>query len=157
MNEWELIFYGKLSQIMSTKLSDYGLAMPSSESKKTGAGSWVNLGWLRAYTHETSRLQSWIILFLLLSIADLVVTYWLLSVSPNFYESNPIANWFFKNWNIAGMTVFKFSVVALVVIISEFVERRRNGFGKFVLIFGCLVTAAVVAYSIRLYQSFAGE
>lgn len=103
---------------------------------------------------ETSRLQWLILLFLLVSIADLVMTYWLLSYSPNFYESNPVANWFFKNWNMAGMTFFKFGVVAFVVVISEFVERRRVGSGKFVLILGIVVTAAVVAYSVRLFMGY---
>ena len=107
-----------------------------------------------AFTFETSKLQWLILLFLLVSIADLVMTYWLLSINPNVYESNPLANWFFANWNIAGMTFFKFGVVALVVVISEFVERRRAGAGKFVLILGSLVTAAVVAYSVHLYLGF---
>lgn len=107
-----------------------------------------------AFTFETSKLQWLILLFLLMSIADLVMTYWLLSINPNVYESNPLANWFFANWNIAGMTFFKFGVVALVVIISEFVEHRRAGAGKFVLILGSLVTAAVVAYSLHLYLGF---
>ncbi|HQR08607.1 MAG TPA: DUF5658 family protein [Gemmatales bacterium] len=113
--------------------------------------------WLRAFTLETSRLQWLILLFLLVSIADLVTTYWLLSYSPNFYESNPVANWFFKNWNVAGMTFFKFAVVAFVVIISEYVERRRVGAGKFVLIVGILATAAVVTYSVKLYMGYQGE
>jgi hypothetical protein len=110
--------------------------------------------WLRSYTHETSRLQWWILLLLALSIADLVMTYYLLSFSPNFYESNPIANWFFHHWNIAGMTFFKFATVALVIIIAEFVERKRAGYGKFVLLVGCLATAYVVYYSVRLYYEY---
>ena len=119
---------------------------------QTSSNGWPS--WMRAYTHETSVLQGWIILFLILSIADLVVTYWLLSYSPTFYESNPVANWFFKKWNFAGMTFFKFGVVAVVVVISEFVERKRPGTGKFVLILGSIVTAAVVAYSVRLYSTY---
>lgn len=110
--------------------------------------------WVRAFTLETSRLQWLILLFLLVSIADLVMTYWLLSYSPNFYESNPLANWFFKNWNVAGMTFFKFGVVAFVVVISEYVERHRVGAGKFVLIIGTVVTAAVVVYSYHLFRTY---
>lgn len=110
--------------------------------------------WLHAIAIDTSKLQWWILLFLLLSIADLVITYYLLNLSPDFYESNPIANWFFKNWNIAGMTFFKFGVVAFVITIAEIVERKRPGSGKFVLFLGCVVTAAVVVYSIRLYQQY---
>ena len=128
--------------------------MSGTPDKQNNIATGVWPRWLRGYAVEQSRLQWWILLFVLLSIADLVVTYWLLSYSPNFYESNPVANWFFRHWNIAGMTFFKFSVVAFVVVISEFVERRRKGFGKFVLIFGCVATAIVVVYSVKLFQSF---
>jgi len=124
------------------------------QDEKKAPGSRSPSKWFHAFALETSRLQWLILLFLLINIGDLVMTYWLLSVSPNIYESNPVANWFFKNWNIAGMTFFKFAVVAFVVIISEYVERRRAGAGKFVLILGSLVTAAVVAYSVHLYWIF---
>ncbi|HQR41903.1 MAG TPA: DUF5658 family protein [Gemmatales bacterium] len=114
-------------------------------------------GWLRPFAAETSRLQGWIILLVLVSMADLIVTYFLLSLNADFYESNPIANWFFKHWNIAGMTFFKFAVVMFVIIVAEVAERQRPGFGKFVLIFGVLVTAAVVTYSVRLYMGFVSD
>ena len=126
------------------------MSSASEEKQKEQAGG-LAPSLFHIFTVETSKLQGLILLFLLVSIADLVMTYWLLSVNPHVYESNPLANWFFANWNIAGMTFFKFGVVALVVIISEFVEHRRAGAGKFVLILGSLVTAAVVAYSVHLY------
>ncbi len=126
------------------------MASVPDEKQKESAGK-MRSSMFHAFTFETSKLQWLILLFLMVSIADLVVTYWMLSVNPDVYESNPVANWFFKHWNIAGMTFFKFAVVAFVVIISEFVERRRAGSGKFVLIIGILTTAAVVAYSVKLY------
>lgn len=52
------------------------------------------------------------------------------------------------------MTFFKFAVVAFVVVISEYVERKRPGAGKFVLIVGTLVTAAVVVYSVNPYLGY---
>ena len=109
--------------------------------------------WYRAYAVENSRLQGWIVVLILVSIADLVMTYFLLSLNANFYEANPVANWFFKNWNIAGMTFFKFAVVAIAIVIAEFVERRRPGAGKFVLLTGIVVTAYVVYYSYNLYRN----
>lgn len=110
--------------------------------------------WLRPFALENSRLQWWIVAFVLVSMADLIVTYFLLSLNANFYESNPIANWFFTHWNIAGMTFFKFAVVAFIIVISEIVERQRAGTGKFVLILGILVTGAVVYYSCTLYRRY---
>src|SRR5438132_1287587 len=106
---------------------------------------------LRKSSLEASRFPVLCLMLLALSIADIMVTYLLLRVSPYFYESNPVARWFFAKWNIAGMISFKFAVVALVILIGEFVERRRRGWGRFVLIIGCVATTAVVAYGISLY------
>jgi hypothetical protein len=110
-------------------------------------------GWYRAYAVDHSRLQWWIAALILVSIGDLAMTYYLLSHDSRFYESNPIADWFFQRWNIAGMTFFKFAVVAFVIVIAEFVERKRKGTGKFVLLFGIVVTAYVIYYSYMLYRN----
>lgn len=64
-----------------------------------------------------------------LSVADVLVTYVFLQRGPAFYESNPVAQWFFLRWNIAGMAIFKFSAMGLVVVICEVVERHRPGWG----------------------------
>jgi phage FluMu protein Com len=93
------------------------------------------------------RESTWLIV---LSAADLLVTYALLRRGPSFYESNPVAQWFFSRWNIAGMTVFKFSVMGLVIIIGEVVERHRPGWGRALLAASCLATAVVVWYGLRL-------
>ncbi len=106
---------------------------------------------LRAYTHETSRLQWYILILVALSLADLLVTYFLLQKSEEFYEGNPIARWFFHRWNIKGMIFFKFGVVASIVVVAELIERRRPHYGKFILIIGSIATAAVVLYGANLY------
>jgi predicted nucleic acid-binding Zn-ribbon protein len=93
------------------------------------------------------RESTWLII---LSAADLLVTYALLRRGPSFYESNPVAQWFFSRWNIAGMTVFKFSLMGLVIIIGEVVERHRPGWGRALLAASCLATAVVVWYGLRL-------
>ena len=85
-----------------------------------------------------------------LSAADVLVTYLLLRRGPAFYESNPVAQWFFLRWNIAGMAVFKFSAMGLVVIIGEIVERHRPGWGRALLLVSCLATAVVVWHGLRL-------
>ena len=69
-----------------------------------------------------------------LSAADVLVTYILLRRGPAFYESNPVAHWFFLRWNIAGMAVFKFSAMGLVIVIGEIVERHRPGWGRVLLL-----------------------
>jgi hypothetical protein len=90
-----------------------------------------------------------------LSAADVFVTYVLLRQGPSFYESNPVAHWFFVRWNIAGMAVFKFSLMGFVIVIGEVVERRRAGWGRGLLLISCLATLAVVLYGLRLLWAYA--
>jgi hypothetical protein len=104
----------------------------------------------RASALESSVLERESTWLIALSAADLLVTYALLRRGPSFYESNPVAHWFFSRWNIAGMTGFKFSVMGLVIIIGEVVERHRPGWGRALLAASCLATAAVVWYGLRL-------
>jgi hypothetical protein len=105
---------------------------------------------LRAAAKEASVLEKEILGLIVLSAADVLVTYFLLRRGPAFYESNPIAHWFFARWNIAGMAVFKFSAMGVVIVIGEIVERHRPGRGRALLVISCLATAAVVWYGLRL-------
>lgn len=86
-----------------------------------------------------------------LSAADVFTTYLLLRSGSHFYESNPVAQWFFARWNMAGMVLFKFSVIAVVIAISDFVERRRPGWGRFVLLIGCVGAGYAVFKGLSLY------
>ena len=105
---------------------------------------------VRLGTGSASRVEQESLALLFLSIADLLVTHALLRSGPAYYESNPVAHWFFARWNIAGMTVLKFSVVGFVVLIGEVVEHRRPGLGKGMLTVASLLTAGVVAYGLKL-------
>src|SRR5262245_26430187 len=100
--------------------------------------------WYRAFVKDTSRLVWYIITLIVLSIFDVLVTYKLMSTSMQFYESNPVANWLFTRFDFAGMIMLKFGGVALAVIIAEYVEHRRPGVGKFILLFGIAITLGVV-------------
>lgn len=111
-------------------------------------GRWARFA--RGLLAEQSRLERPIVWLVLLSAADLLVTYTLLWQGASFYEANPIARWFFDRWNIAGMTFFKFGVIGGVVAVSEVVERQRRGWGLAVLLLGCAGTAAVVIHGLRL-------
>ena len=82
------------------------------------------------------------------------MTYLLLRTSPRFYESNPVALWVFRRWNIAGMAVFKFSVIGLAIAIGEYVERRRPGWGQAVLLIGCVAAGIVFWHGLRLFLGF---
>lgn len=107
-------------------------------------------GAIRSALLEHSLLRTGSVLLLSLAVADLLVTHALLRRGPTFYESNPIADWIFRRWNVAGMAVFKFAAMGGVIAVAELVERRRPGRGRFVLLVGCLATAAVVTHGLRL-------
>jgi hypothetical protein len=107
--------------------------------------------WYQAFVRDASKLRWYILVLVIVSIGDVLVTYFLLRASPNFYESNPVANWLFTRYDIAGMVFLKFGGVALAVILAEYVEHHRPGVGKFVILFGIAVTIAVVIYGIQLY------
>lgn len=105
---------------------------------------------LRALVLEPSAVQGLSVLLLLLSAIDLFVTYGLLRASSRYYESNPVANWFFQRWNIAGMALFKFGMMGCVIAVSEIVERRRPGYGKFALAVGCAATVFAIWQGAKL-------
>ena len=106
---------------------------------------------VRPFVSESSHVQgigTWLVI---LSIADLLMTFALLRRSEAFFESNPIAQWFFANWNMAGMVFFKFSVIGGVILLSEIIERKRPGWGRMVLMVGCIGAAYAVFQGGRLY------
>jgi hypothetical protein len=92
------------------------------------------------------------LVFIILSVGDLLMTYTLLWWHVKFYESNPIAEWVLKRWDIAGMTAFKFGLVAFIILISETVERLRPRLGRLILLFGIVGTlyAIVRGYGLLL-------
>jgi hypothetical protein len=104
---------------------------------------------LRSPFHGRSLLPGESVLFVALSAADLFMTYRLLW-QGQFFEANPVAQWFFARWNIAGMTLFKFGLVAFIVVLCETIERHRPGVGRAILILGCIAAAAVAIHGFRL-------
>ena len=90
-----------------------------------------------------------------LSLLDLLTTYLLLRNFAECYEANPVADYFFKNWNILGMSLFKFGIVGSVVAMSEIIERYRPRWGKLVLVFGCVAAASVVLQGVRIFSQIA--
>jgi ribosomal protein S27AE len=127
---------------------------PNPLMRKGGASRWSN--WLRSYAIEHSRLQGFSVCLLSLSAADLFMTFTLLRTSHTFYESNPIAQWIFHRWNMAGMVFFKFSAIALAIALGEVIERHRPGWGKAILLLGCIAAAYAFTHGLRLYLGFGG-
>jgi len=89
--------------------------------------------------------------YILMSTLDLFMTYILLRTSPQFYESNPIANFFFHNWNIRGMIFFKFAMVTVVILISQIIGIKKPDTARRLLQCATLVVTCVVVYSFTLW------
>jgi Domain of unknown function (DUF5658) len=126
-------------------------ALKPTPSRKE-AQSWRDR--FRDLAEEASHLRGLSVLLILLSAADLFTTFLLLRTSPRFYESNPIAQWIFQRWNIAGMAMFKFAVIGTAIALAEYIERRRAGWGRFVLLIGCVAAASVFWHGLRLYMGY---
>ncbi|MFO0954786.1 MAG: DUF5658 family protein [Isosphaeraceae bacterium] len=90
-------------------------------------------------------------LLIVLSMADLILTHRLLQIGGGYYESNPLAQWVFVRWNVLGLTVYKFALVAFVVVIGEYVEHRRPKWGRGVILFGCAAAAYAFLHGLRLW------
>jgi hypothetical protein len=100
---------------------------------------------------EPSRLQGPSVCLVALSAADLFMTFTLLQKSHAFYESNPIAMWFFQRWDMAGMVGFKFAMIGGAIGLGEIIERKRPGLGKFVIYVGCAAALYAIWQGFQLY------
>jgi hypothetical protein len=89
-------------------------------------------------------------LFLLFSVADVVLTVALL-YRGGFAESNPVARFFLNSWGPKGLVYFKVSLVATVCLIAQFIAFKRIETARRLLSFAALAVAVVVAYSLVLY------
>ncbi|WP_220490459.1 DUF5658 family protein [Tautonia rosea] len=103
-----------------------------------------------AWHTRSLLLESEIAWLIILSVLDVFLTWALLSRGPQFIESNPLAAWVFRQYNIKGLVAYKFLLIAAVVVIAEGVEYAKEGRGKLVLRIGIIAAAAVVLYSVML-------
>jgi len=137
-----------ISAAKATDLLDDFAPAPEARSQQLKSGLRKHV---RPWVVETSQVQGIGLWLVIMSAADLFMTFALLRRSSDFFESNPIAYWFFERWNIAGMVFFKFTLIGGVILLSEIIERQRPGWGRFVLFVGCLGAAYAVFQGGRLY------
>ena len=88
--------------------------------------------------------------FILVSLLDVLMTWFLLSQGGRFYESNPVARWFIYGWGVKGMVYFKFGMVAFICVITQIIALKRPETAKGILYLGTTVVAGVVIYSLTL-------
>jgi hypothetical protein len=93
----------------------------------------------------------WFKLFLVVSLADLGLTSWLLSAHPNWVvESNPVANWWLAQFGLMGLVFIKTISVVLLMGVCYWLARLRPRLSRGVLAVGCLTVLGVVGYSVYL-------
>jgi hypothetical protein len=96
------------------------------------------------------------VLFALLSLADLTLTWWLLGHSGGaVYEANPVARWWLTHCGWAGFVCFKVAVVLLVLALAVLIARSRPRAAGRLLGLGCLSLSLVVLYSASLCRAAA--
>jgi hypothetical protein len=88
------------------------------------------------------------ILFVLLSVADLALTCWLLRRSGGqAYEANPVAAWWLARHGAVGLACFKAAAVLLVLGLAALIARYRPRVGGCILTLGCASLVVVILYS----------
>lgn len=93
-------------------------------------------------------------LFIVLSVVDLVLTWWLLRHSQRFIcELNPFAERLIQQHGLFGMIGFKTFMVTTVLLLSRYIEHRRPKVGNCVVHFACTAVALVVTYRAVLAQA----
>ena len=88
--------------------------------------------------------------FFLLSLADLLLTGWLLGEEGTFFEANPLAAWCldrFGWWGLAGLKALSFLLAAGGLSV---LARRRPRLARGTLALGCLAVALVVYHGATL-------
>ncbi|HIG30269.1 MAG TPA: hypothetical protein EYQ50_21695 [Verrucomicrobiales bacterium] len=88
-------------------------------------------------------------LYILVSALDVFMTHTLLK-QDYFTESNPIAFRLIELWDVQGMVVYKFGLVAFVCILTQTIARGRGETARRLLNLATLLTVGVVLYSFTL-------
>ena len=105
-------------------------------------------------------LESETTMFILVNVLDFAMTYYMLMHrelgNGNFYESNPIAQYFLNHWGVKGLLMFKMAVVAFVCVIAQIVATKKEASARFLLVIGTIVVSFVVVYSLKLFLHHAG-
>jgi hypothetical protein len=97
-------------------------------------------------------------LFNLLSGADLLLTWRLMRRGDGLvYECNPIASASLSCFGWVGLVAFKVAMVGIIGLLAVLISIQRPRASGRILLFGCVVTAAVVVYSCYLSHLVAVE
>ena len=103
------------------------------------------------------RLESETAWFVLLDLCDAVATYLLLRRNSGYFESNPIARWFYHGWGFEGMVWFKVAMVLFVITVAQLAAHKDERLARTLLVFGSVAVGGVFVYSFWLGTQHAGN
>ncbi len=101
------------------------------------------------------RLTLLLAAFLVLSLADLILTKMLLEQSGGaIYEANPLADLIIQQLGWGALTFFKLGMVGMVASIIIYIACHQPATARKLVSFACVLMSGVVGYSTYLVCSF---
>jgi len=95
------------------------------------------------------RYQSGYAWLLLLSAADVIFTWHILRRGG--MELNPVARLVIDAWELPGAIAFKFALVLFVIVSCEIVGRKRDRWGRGLILTAIGIATIPVAWSLVLF------
>ncbi len=105
----------------------------------------------------SNKFSTAMVLFVLLSMFDLVMTLGVTVTDDTCEESNPIAVMVMSGGGNVGVVAFKLLTVLLVIMCIKRIADERPKLGKLVLNFGVLLLFMVALYHVSIVAAFAHE
>jgi hypothetical protein len=84
--------------------------------------------------------------FILVNFADLVLTGVSFYYGGTDVEVNPVVRWFLRTYGLQAMAFYKFALVAVVVLICQFIYPSHPKSARGILIAGSVAYGLLIAY-----------
>ncbi|MCR9291814.1 MAG: DUF5658 family protein [bacterium] len=120
--------------------ADAGRRTDRLEHLRVGLGGLLHAAWNRELPLQTETS-----FFILVNVLDFFLTLMLITFGA--FETNPVADYFFRNWGFRGMLAYKLASVAFVCLLSQYVARISLAKARFILLTGIALVGGVVVYS----------
>lgn len=111
---------------------------------------------LKALNCNNKTLRIGVVFFLLLSVADFLLTWRLISAANSeIDEINPVASWVLANFGWMGLAAYKLTLVSGIACLVTVIANRKKAVGTSVMMFGCGAQASIVITGMMLLHGTA--